>query len=54
MRRPSFVDVSGRGRVMARHFRGKISPDIRDSVPDWDPYLAPKAPNGAPNVLILA
>ncbi len=39
---------------MARQFRGKISPDIRDSVPDWDPYLAPKAPEGAPNVLILA
>src|SRR5271166_5086263 len=29
--------------VMARHFKGKIAPDIRDSVPDWDPYLAPKA-----------
>ncbi len=39
---------------MARNFKGKISPDIRDSVPDWDPYLAPKAPEGAPNVLILA
>ena len=39
---------------MARHFKGKISPDIRDSMPDWDPYLAPKAPDGAPNVLILA
>ena len=27
--------------------------DIRDSEPDWTPYLAPKAPDGAPNVLFL-
>ena len=28
--------------------------DIRDSEPDWDPYLPPQAPEGAPNVLFLA
>ena len=39
---------------MARDFKGKIEVDIRDSVPDWTPYLAPKAPDGAPNVLIIA
>jgi arylsulfatase A-like enzyme len=39
---------------MARPFRGKIALDIRDSVPDWEPYLTPKAPEGAPNVLIVA
>ena len=33
---------------------GKIALDIRDSVPDWAPYLPPKAPDGAPNVLFLA
>jgi arylsulfatase A-like enzyme len=32
----------------------KISVDIRDSEPDWSPYLPPKAPDGAPNVLLLA
>ena len=32
----------------------KIELDIRDSVPDWTPYLPPKAPDGAPNVLYIA
>jgi arylsulfatase len=35
-------------------FKGKISLDIRDSTPDWEPYLAPRSREGAPNVLILA
>ncbi len=39
---------------MAPRFNGTINLDIRDSTPDWTPYLAPKAPEGAPNVLILA
>jgi arylsulfatase A-like enzyme len=39
---------------MAKMFKGKIALDVRDSVPDWAPYLAPKAAAGAPNVLILA
>jgi len=34
-------------------FKGRIELDIRDSTPDWEPYLAPKAPDGAPNVLML-
>jgi arylsulfatase len=34
-------------------FHGKIALDIRDSEPDWAPYLAPKAPDGAPNVLFI-
>ncbi len=34
-------------------FKGRIELDIRDSTPDWGPYLAPKAPDGAPNVLML-
>ena len=38
---------------MAREFAGKIELDIRDSVPDWEPFLAPKAPEGAPNVLFV-
>src|SRR6478752_2776011 len=33
---------------------GKIALDIRNSVPDWSPYLAPTAPENAPNVLFLA
>jgi arylsulfatase A-like enzyme len=39
---------------MAKGFQGKIQLDIRDSEPDWAPYLAPKAPKGAPNVLLIA
>jgi len=39
---------------MAKKFNGKIALDIRDSEPDWAPYLAPKAPADAPNVLFVA
>ncbi len=39
---------------MPKQFNGKIAVDIRDSEPDWAPYLAPQAPEGAPNVLYLA
>jgi arylsulfatase len=34
-------------------FTGKINLDIRDSEPDWGPFAAPTAPDGAPNVLYL-
>ncbi|WP_327373676.1 arylsulfatase [Streptomyces sp. NBC_01216] len=39
---------------MAKPFKGKIALDIRDSQPDWAPFLAPKAPENAPNVLMIA
>ncbi len=39
---------------MSSEFNGKIELDIRDSVPDWTPYLAPRAKPGAPNVLMIA
>ncbi len=32
---------------------GKIDVDIRDSVPDWTPFLQPSAPEGAPNILMI-
>jgi arylsulfatase len=38
---------------MSQAFGGKIAVDIRDSEPDWAPYLAPRAEPGAPNVLYL-
>ncbi|MDI1466047.1 arylsulfatase [Catellatospora sp. KI3] len=34
-------------------FKGVIKLDVRDSVADWTPYESPKAPEGAPNVLIV-
>lgn len=39
---------------MAKEFKGKIELDVRDSTPDWEPFLAPKAVDGAPNVLFIA
>ncbi|MGE5697005.1 MAG: arylsulfatase [Candidatus Sericytochromatia bacterium] len=38
---------------MASEFAGKIEVDIRDSEPDWGPFAAPTAPEGAPNVLYI-
>ncbi|MGH1548315.1 arylsulfatase [Leifsonia poae] len=38
---------------MATPFSGRIELDIRDSVPDWTPFEPPKAPDGAPNVLLI-
>jgi len=34
-------------------FKGKIELDVRDSVSDWDAFLPPKPPSGAPNVLVV-
>ncbi|SHG82023.1 arylsulfatase [Marivita hallyeonensis] len=34
-------------------FKGTISLDIRDSKPDWDPFLPPKAAKNAPNVIYI-
>jgi arylsulfatase len=38
---------------MTRPFQGTINVDGRDSVPDWEPYVQPVAPAGAPNVLYI-
>ena len=38
---------------MPKPFRGVVNVDIRDSVPDWEPFLQPKAPEDAPNVLMI-
>jgi arylsulfatase A-like enzyme len=34
-------------------FNGVINVDVRDSVPDWAPFVQPQAPPGAPNVLMI-
>jgi arylsulfatase len=39
--------------VAKKSFNGIIRLDVRDSIPDWEPYLAPKAPAGAPNILFV-
>ncbi len=38
---------------MAKDFKGVVNVDIRDSVPDWEPFLQPRALEGAPNVLMI-
>jgi arylsulfatase len=38
---------------MSVPFKGRISADIRDSVPDWSPYQPPRAPDGAPSVIYV-
>ncbi len=38
---------------MPKPFKGVINIDVRDSKPDWGPYLAPSAPERAPNVLMI-
>src|SRR5437763_2678821 len=41
------------GANMAKSFKGVVNVDIRDSVPDWDPFQPPVAPAGAPNVVYI-
>lgn len=36
-----------------KKFKGVMKLDVRDSVPDWEPFTPPKAPEGAPNILII-
>ena len=38
---------------MSKPFRGVINVDIRESEPDWTPFEAPRAPDGAPSVLYI-
>ena len=38
---------------MSDRFRGMVSVDIRDSVPDWAPFDTPRAPAGAPSVVYI-
>jgi arylsulfatase len=38
---------------MTKPFKGTINLDIRDSEPDWEPFEAPKAPDGAPSVVYI-
>ena len=38
---------------MSQPFKGVENIDIKDSVPDWEPYTQPMAPEGAPSVLYI-
>ena len=43
----------GYGTGINEDFDGKIELDIRDSTPDWKPFELRKAPEGAPNILVV-
>lgn len=34
-------------------FKGKIALDVRESTPDWTPYVPKSAPAGSPNILFI-
>src|SRR5947209_397878 len=38
---------------MPKPFKGTVNLDIRDSVPDWEPYEQPQVPEGSPNVVYI-
>lgn len=38
---------------MSKPFKGFIDQDIRNSVPDWEPFTEPRAKKGSPNVLFI-
>jgi arylsulfatase len=38
---------------MPKSFKGTVNIDVRDSVPDWEPYEQPRAPEGSPNILYI-
>jgi len=43
----------GYGTGINEGFDGKIELDVRDSTPDWKPFELTRAPEGAPNVLVV-
>jgi arylsulfatase len=43
----------GFGTGINEGFDGKIELDVRDSVADWKPFELKKAPEGAPNILVV-
>ena len=43
----------GYGTGINEGFDGKVELDIRDSVADWEPFELKRAPEGAPNILVV-
>jgi hypothetical protein len=38
---------------MPKQLKGHINLDVRDSTPDWDAFLADRAPQGRRTVLVV-
>jgi len=47
------IGLNRYGGEVSKSFRGVINVDIRDSEPDWTPFEAPRAPDGAPSVVYI-
>jgi arylsulfatase len=45
--------MKARRTDVSKEFKGVIKLDVRDSKADWSPYTLQRAPEGAPNVLIV-
>jgi Sulfatase len=52
-RRAADLIVDLKENAMSVPFKGKVNVDIRDSVPDWSPFVPPMAPEGAPSVVYV-
>lgn len=39
--------------MAAKDFKGVMKLDVRDSVPDWTPFIPARAPKDAPNILLV-
>jgi arylsulfatase A-like enzyme len=37
----------------AKEFKGVMKLDVRESTPDWEPFMLKKAPEGSPNILFI-
>lgn len=49
--RPPVRPATSTIRHMPKRFKGIINVDVRESTPDWEPYLPPRAKEGSPNIL---
>ncbi len=45
--------MTAKAQTIPADFKGTIKLDVRDSVADWGPYTPKRAPEGAPNILIV-
>jgi len=45
--------AAAKSMLAKKGYKGTINLDIRDSKPDWDPFVSKRAPEGAPNVLVI-
>lgn len=51
--RPGVCHCAEMSTAAADDFAGEIRVDVRDSVPDWGPYIEPAARADAPNVMFI-